>query len=79
MDETVAESLSYLLGAEFVKEVNVPNGMERLRYVQGTFSQQGSYRFVTAAQRFAQQNGIQVAFDLFMENPELYMERIKKY
>lgn len=79
IDETVAESLSHLVCVELVKWVGIPNGMGRLRHIRENFPQTKSYHFVGSAIRFAEQNGIQNSFDLYMENPLKYIERVKQY
>lgn len=77
-DETISESLAHHLGIKIIKEMNIPNGSKHLQERNENYYQNPVYSYVPAAIKWIEMNGIQNAFDLYMESPKKFMDEIKK-
>jgi len=76
-EEALSESISHNLGLKVARELSIPNG-ERI-IMRGLEELTDSrYDAVPRAITWVEKNGIQQAFDLYMEDPRKFMEAIKK-
>ena len=77
-DEAVTEGIAYLLGIQLSKEIGIPDGESRISKMRDiAVSNVQVYQYLPASIRWMQKNGIQQAFDLYMESPQKFMEAIK--
>ena len=79
--EAITEGMSNLLSHKLVKELNIPNGAERIeasyrQLSRGSFCVR--YQYVRNAIEWLRLNGLQKGLDLYMEDPAKFMVAIKK-
>ena len=77
VDEAIAEGLSNVLSCELVDKLNIPDGRKIINNLNKTIFDKPMYKYVPASIRWIEKNGIQKAFDIYMENPEKFMKLIK--
>lgn len=75
-DETIAESLSYLLARDIAKEMQIPDGLERIEDFRRKMSDR-RYSLVPLGIEWAKKNGMQKALDLYKTSPVSYINNIK--
>lgn len=82
-DETIVEGMSHVLLKELVKEINIPHGKshadEILRaMIKPSKHAQEHWRYteVSLAIKWIEQNGVQSAFDLYMDSPLKFLSAI---
>ena len=76
-DEALAEGISYHLGLQIVDQLGIPNGKPLVeKFREGLTKRPEYYAFVPNSISWIGKNGIQQAFDLYMESPEKYMKAI---
>lgn len=80
-DETIVEGISESLAKGLAEKEKVPDSekyLGRLKDIMygGENRHNSSYRFVPQSVAWIQRNGVQAAFDLYMESPEKFMKAI---
>ena len=75
-DETICESLSYLLGVELAEREKIKNRVQLLTLSK---NQPEFYRFVKPAIRYVRSIGKQQALDQYLESPSNFMEAVKQH
>lgn len=82
-DEALAEGISYTLSMMISDELQIPQGIQTIQdadrniiesYKDKAYS---PYKYVDHSKRWIKKNGIQRAFDLYMESPQKFMDQIK--
>lgn len=78
IEEALAEGISYILSLEISKELNIPNGEKLMQELYDFHITRRQYKFLPQAIKWMQKNGIQKAYDLYMDSPLKFFEAIKK-
>lgn len=75
--ENIAEGISYILSKRIAKELGIPNGVE---IIEKTYKGLDNvvYKSLPAAIRWIEKNGVQNAYDLYIESPERFMQVVEK-
>lgn len=77
-DETLVEGISYLLALDLANKLDIPNGIQIIEECQKKLVHGlPKYHKVPKAVEWMRANSIQDAFDLYMEDPQKFMKRIK--
>lgn len=76
--EAFSESIAHLLAKQLAKELNIPKGEKIVDEALKTYTTDDRYKYVPTAINWVRKNGIQNAFDLYMDDPGKFMESIKK-
>lgn len=76
-EEAVTEGISYVLGRQFARERKVPYSESRIEASYKLLERTPVYRDVTRAIRWIQRNGVQEAFNLYMQNPGNFVRAIQ--
>ncbi|MEE9525655.1 MAG: hypothetical protein V3V78_03565 [Candidatus Woesearchaeota archaeon] len=77
-NEAMSEAISQLLAEEMIKEFNIPNGEKLLKAQYKVMLTKPQYKKVPAAIEWVKKNGIESAFNLYMNNPENFVVAIEK-
>jgi hypothetical protein len=75
-DETLSEGLSHMLAHQLCDELDIPSGHD---YVNGAAERMKSvpvYKYVPLSVAWIQNNGMDAALELYLEDPVLYMNAI---
>lgn len=76
-EETISESLSYHVAKLMIQEFNIPIGEKYLEDMHRNLHERDdAYRFVPHARKWIEAYGIQKAFDLYMEDPNRFMNTV---
>lgn len=73
--EAITESLAIVLGIKMSEEYLIPKGVELVE--REAKRSDDKYRYVPLARKWIEQNGMQRAFDLYMESPAKFMRAIR--
>ncbi len=76
-DETICEAISNIVALKAAKEFSVPNGVEIIQQAYNNLIKIPIYDEVPLAKAWIKKNGLQNGFDLYMESPIKFMEKIK--
>lgn len=84
--EAVTEAIAIKLSSSIIKEFDIPNGDKHLENYRNLLAQDlinlgevSRYRYVPEALKWANINGIQNTFDLYMKSPAEFMKEIGAY
>lgn len=75
--EAISEAISYKLGLKISKELGIPNGKNLVESSMVGIDHFPQYKYVPRAVKWVEKNGIQSAFDLYMESPKKFMDKIR--
>lgn len=79
LDEGLVEGISYHTAKEFAIELEIPNGTQVIEIGrQKATKSNDKYHYVPLAVKWIANNGMQQAFDLYMESPAKFKEAITK-
>ncbi len=75
-DETLVEAISHCLVKELAEKLNIPN---RDKIILNSLPDTNlpQYRFIRQALPWVEKNGVQKAFDFYMDRPEKFMNEIR--
>jgi hypothetical protein len=79
-EETISESIAYLLAKEFVGVAKIPDGLARLenaRTIQ--IASDSSYRYVDRAIDWIKSHSIQDALGMYLDNPLNFMRTVQSF
>ncbi len=77
-EETISEGISAVLAGELAAHYGIPNSKEIIDEILNGWSKLDRYKLVPRSIAWIKKNGVQQAFDLYMENPERYLEEIQR-
>jgi hypothetical protein len=79
--EAITEGLSHHLTLKACDEFEIPNGRKMIGdELKGVLSKNYKiYDYVDQSVRWIEKNGLQTAFDIYMEDPFRYIQEIKKF
>jgi hypothetical protein len=76
-DEAISEGISRVLALELAQKLEIPNAEKRIRSIELKSYKPMIYKHVPEAIKWIEKNGVQKAFDIYMENPTRFMDLIK--
>ena len=79
--EAMSEGISHVLAKKLITELGIPNGLETIERTNtetNNAQNNQSYLYVPQAIAWVERNGVQEAFDLYMESPAKFMETIRR-
>ncbi len=81
-DEAVVEGIAYILSSALAKELKIPDGAGIVRKAVSDLLTDKicatRYKHLPSAVNWMNKNGIQNAYDLYMQDPQKFMDAIKK-
>ncbi len=75
-DEALVEGISYMLAGEISEKLGIPNGYERVEDMKENLLVRPEYEYLRQSIEWIKRNGIQKAFDLYMEDPGKFLSAI---
>jgi len=75
-EETISDGLSHVIARRLSDELGVPNGRKIIDHSINELVKQPPYQHVAKSVSWIEKNGLQNAFDLYMDRPEKYMNAI---
>ncbi len=77
-EESLVEGMSLCLGYRMGRAFDIPDFEQHLQSQRHAFAQHRIYRYVEQSLAWFQKNSLQAGFDLYMDNPDKFMQAILK-